>query len=66
MKASEFKEMSDQELMVKLEETKKKLFEYRFQLEIGNLKNTANVKQVKRDIAKIKTIIRERELGIRR
>ncbi|MDN5343349.1 50S ribosomal protein L29 [Oceanotoga sp. DSM 15011] len=66
MKASEFKNLTDQELTLKFEETKKKLFELRFQLEMGQLKNTATIKQVKKDIARIKTILRERELGIRR
>lgn len=66
MKAVELKELTDQELSTKLEDTKKKFFEYRFQLEIGNLKNTSLINQVKKDIARIKTILRERELGIRR
>ena len=44
----------------------RKLMDLRFQLAMGKLKNTAQVKMVKRDIARIKTILRERELGIRR
>ncbi|HNV04693.1 MAG TPA: 50S ribosomal protein L29 [Petrotogaceae bacterium] len=66
MNTAEFKTLTEQELNLKFEETKKKLFDLRFQLEMGQLKNTATIKQVKRDIARIKTILRERELGIRR
>ncbi|HOT30844.1 MAG TPA: 50S ribosomal protein L29 [Petrotogaceae bacterium] len=66
MNTAEFKTLTEQELNQKFEETKKKLFDLRFQLEMGQLKNTATIKQVKRDIARIKTILRERELGIRR
>ncbi|BBE30904.1 50S ribosomal protein L29 [Tepiditoga spiralis] len=66
MKAAELKVLTDQELTQKLEDTKKKLFELRFQLELGQLKNTAQLKYVRRDIGRIKTILRERELGIRR
>ncbi|HOO74042.1 MAG TPA: 50S ribosomal protein L29 [Tepiditoga sp.] len=66
MKATELVQLTEQELIQKFEETKKKLFELRFQLEMGQLKNTSTIKQVKKDIARIKTILRERELGIRR
>ena len=66
MNTAEFKTLTELELNLKFEETKKKLFDLRFQLEMGQLKNTATIKQVKRDIARIKTILRERELGIRR
>jgi len=66
MKAAELKVLTDQELTQKLEDTKKKLFELRFQLQLGQLKNTAQLKYVRRDIGRIKTILRERELGIRR
>ncbi|KAF2956003.1 50S ribosomal protein L29 [Marinitoga sp. 38H-ov] len=58
--------LTDDELKTKLEEAKKKLFEMRFQHELGQIKNTASIKMVRRDIARIKTILRQRELGIRR
>ncbi|MBM7559923.1 50S ribosomal protein L29 [Marinitoga litoralis] len=58
--------LTDEELKAKLEEAKKKLFEMRFQHELGQIRNTASIKMVRRDIARIKTILRQRELGIRR
>ncbi|OQX59086.1 MAG: 50S ribosomal protein L29, partial [Thermotoga sp. 4484_232] len=56
----------DDELKNLLEEKKKQLMELRFQLAMGQLRNTSLIKMTKRDIARIKTILRERELGIRR
>lgn len=66
MKVAELRDLTDVELTQKFEETKKKLFELRFQAEMGQLTNTSSIKDVKRDIARVKTILRERELGIRR
>jgi large subunit ribosomal protein L29 len=66
MKVAELRNLTDVELTQKFEDTKKKLFELRFQAEMGQLTNTSSIKDVKRDIARIKTILRERELGIRR
>ncbi|MCD6462997.1 MAG: 50S ribosomal protein L29 [Thermotogae bacterium] len=66
MKASELRDKTDEELRQMEEELKRKLMDLRFQLAMGKLKNTAQIKMVKRDIARIKTILRERELGIRR
>ncbi len=66
MKASELRNYTDEELKRLLEEKKKQLMELRFQLAMGQLKNTSLIKLTKRDIARIKTILRERELGIRR
>ncbi|PLV55643.1 50S ribosomal protein L29 [Thermotoga sp. SG1] len=66
MKASELRNYTDEELRSLLEEKKRQLMELRFQLAMGQLKNTSLIKLTKRDIARIKTILRERELGIRR
>lgn len=66
MKASELRNYTDEELKKLLEEKKRQLMELRFQLAMGQLKNTSLIKLTKRDIARIKTILRERELGIRR
>lgn len=63
MKANEIRNFSTQELQVKIEELKTELFNLRFQLAVGQLENTARIKQVKKDIARMKTIIRERELN---
>ncbi len=66
MKAAELRQYTDEELKRLLDEKKKQLMDLRFQLSMGQLTNYALIKQTKRDIARIKTILRERELGIRR
>ena len=63
MKASEIKEMSVDELSEKLSNLKEELFNLRFQLAINQLDNTARLKAVKKDIARIKTTLREAELA---
>ncbi len=65
MKASELRQYTDEELKRLLEDKKRQLMELRFQLSMNQLNNTSLLKQTKRDIARIKTILRERELGIR-
>ncbi len=59
MKASEIKEMSLEEMQRKVGDLKEELFNLRFQHEIGQLENPQKMKQTKRDIARINTIIRE-------
>ena len=59
MKASEIREMSVDELNEKLASLKEELFALRFQLAINQLDNTARLKAVKKDIARIKTSLRE-------
>ncbi|MEW5947348.1 MAG: 50S ribosomal protein L29 [bacterium] len=66
MKAPELRKMSDPELAEKLEEFKKECFNLRFQLASHQAPNPRRIRAVKRDIAKIKTIQRERELNIER
>ncbi len=66
MKAIELRQYTDEELERLLEEKKKQLMDLRFQLSMGQLNNYSQIKQTKKDIARIKTILRERELGIRR
>ncbi|NLY86624.1 MAG: 50S ribosomal protein L29 [Tissierellia bacterium] len=66
MKAKEVRQLSDTELNNKLNELKAELFNLRFQLATGQLDNPSRIKQVRKDIARVKTIMRERELGIRR
>ena len=63
MKASEIREMSVEELNEKLVSLKEELFALRFQLAINQLDNTARLKAVKKDIARIKTTLREAELN---
>ena len=63
MKAAEIRELSDEDLQVKLKEAKAELFNLRFQMATSQLDNTARVKQVKKDIARIMTEMRARELS---
>ena len=65
MKARELKELrssNPQDLTVKLGDLKAELFNLRFQLATGQLENPMRIKEVKKSIAQIKTIIREEEL----
>ncbi|ACV61247.1 ribosomal protein L29 [Desulfofarcimen acetoxidans DSM 771] len=64
-KAKELREMTEDELNRKLTDSKDELFKLRFQLATGQLDNPMKLKEVRRRMAKVKTIIRERELGIR-
>lgn len=66
MKAAEIRNYTDDELRKLLEEKKKQLMDLRFQHAMGQLRNTAQIEEVRRDIARIRTILRERELGVRR
>ena len=63
MKAVELRKSSVEELSTKLVELKAELFNLRFQLAVNQLENPMRIKAVKKDIARIKTIIRERELN---
>lgn len=62
MKASEIREMNPAELESKLKELKEELFNLRFQLAINQLENPMRISAVKKDIARVKTILREQEL----
>ncbi len=66
MKGAELQKLSDAELEEMFADLKKKLMDLRFQLEMNRLKNHSQLSMVKRDIARGKTILRGRELGIRR
>ena len=63
--AHELDEMTDIDLEAKLREAKEELFNLRFQAATGQLESHGRLRAVKRDIARIYTVIRERELGIR-
>lgn len=62
MKASEIRNMSVQELQDKLKDLKEELFNLRFQLAINQLENPMRVSAVKKDIARVKTVLRENEI----
>lgn len=57
MKASEIRDMAPEERLQKLNDLKEELFNLRFQNEIGQLENSGKLKSLKRDIARIKTIL---------
>ena len=63
MKPNEVRDMSSEERNQKLAEMQEAFFNLRFQHETGQLENPQKLKQAKRDIARIKTIIREMELN---
>jgi large subunit ribosomal protein L29 len=62
MKPSEIREMSPDEMQQKLKDLKEELFNLRFQLEVGQLENSARLKQTKKDIARVQTVLRQTEL----
>ena len=63
MKASEIRQMTDAELETKLQSLKEELFNLRFQLTINQLDNPMRIKAVKKDIARVQTVIRQNELS---
>jgi large subunit ribosomal protein L29 len=65
LKASEIRTLNSEELLTKLKEAHEELFNLRFRLATKQLGNHREIPEVKRRIARIKTILRERELGIR-
>ncbi|MGD1999727.1 MAG: 50S ribosomal protein L29 [Desulfobacterales bacterium] len=64
MKAGEFRSLSSEERRQKLVELKQELFNLRFQHATGQLENPQRLKQIKRDVARVQTIMREEELSI--
>lgn len=63
VKADELRELSDAELEKKARDLKEELFNLRFQKVTGQLENPLRLRQVRRDLARVKTIQRERELA---
>lgn len=62
MKANELRELSNGDLEKLINDTKQELFNMRFQKSVGKLTNTARVHTLKKDIARIKTLLHERKL----
>ena len=62
MKINEIRELTTEELQLKVSELKKELFNLRFSLATNNLDNPMKIPAVKKDIAKIMTVMREKEL----
>ena len=64
MKAEEVRAMSPDQLKEELLKLKKEVFNLRFQMAAGQLENTARVRQARRDLARIKTIMREQSRAV--
>lgn len=64
MKIYEIRQMSDEELRKRIEEEENNLVDLRFALATKQLTNTAKIRLTRKDIARMKTVLRERELGI--
>lgn len=63
MRAFEIRNLSDSEIRTRLEEVQEELFNLRFQKTIGQLKDPNQITLLKRDVARLRTILRERELA---
>lgn len=66
MKPTKWRDLSDEELRQRVKELTEEIFNLRFQLSMGVAKNPARVAQAKRDLARARTVLRERELGLER
>jgi len=64
MKVKDIRDMNDAELMQKIEDLKSELFNLRFRLVTGQLENPMRIKEVRKTIARVKTILHERERNI--
>lgn len=62
MKTHEIREMKNEEILKRIEDEENNLVDLRFQHELKNLTNTSKLKTTRRDIAKMKTVLKEREL----
>ena len=62
--AAELRELSDEELVLRVREAKEELFNLRFQMATGQLDNNQRLRTVRHDIARVYTVMRERELGL--
>ena len=65
MKSSEYRQMDDEQINLSLREMNKNLFHLRFQSATDRLETPSEIQKAKREIARIRTIVRERELGLR-
>ena len=64
MKINEIRDLSGQEIVDKIQDLKEELFNLRFQNAMNQLDNPMRIAAVKKDIAKLKTVLKEQELGI--
>ena len=63
-KAEELRELPDDELSARIESAKEELFNLRFQLATGQLDNPARIRQVRHDVARLATVLRQREIEL--
>ncbi|MEC2075504.1 50S ribosomal protein L29 [Metabacillus fastidiosus] len=63
MKANEIRDLTTAEIEQKVKSLKEELFNLRFQLATGQLENTARIREVRKSIARMKTVIRQREIA---
>ncbi|MCH7323589.1 50S ribosomal protein L29 [Solibacillus sp. MA9] len=63
MKANEIRDLATSEIELKVKSLKEELFNLRFQLATGQLENTARIREVRKAIARMRTVIREREIS---
>ena len=63
LKSQEIRDLSHEEMVKKLEETKEELFNLRFQNATGQLDNYKRIRELKRDVARIKTVMRQQEIA---
>ncbi|CRK85289.1 50S ribosomal protein L29 [Neobacillus massiliamazoniensis] len=64
MKANELRDLTTAEIEQKVKSLKEELFNLRFQLATGQLENTARIREVRKALARMKTVIREREISV--
>ena len=64
MQAFETRNLSDDEIKTKINESYEEIFNLRFQLTIGQAKDTNQISRVKKDIARLKTVLRQRQLQV--
>lgn len=65
MQAEKYRDLTDDELAAKMKDAKAELFNLRFQLATGQLDNPKRIKEIKKDIARIQTVRREREIEVK-
>lgn len=65
MKSTELIKLTTEELLKKIESNKEELFNLRFEQATGSLEKPSRIKELRKEIARMKTIIRERELGVK-
>ena len=63
MKVNEIRNLSTEDIQAKIKETREELFNLRFQQATGNLEKPSKIRELRHQVARLKTVLRERELG---